>query len=244
MSDQYYPPVRRSRVEQHSKRRKTNFILNILMFIVFIGIVVVGWNILFGADSSATDTTANNAQEEQKGDDESSKGIGTEDEKDGSEEEENEGTETEGTAGDEEGSENENEGNSSNSGDNHTGNNTEDEGTITELESDDPNVLKVVIDPSWKPVGTTQTGEHITQYDDTSVDWQEMLKAISYATGVSVDNMTVNWIGVGEIPNKNVIGTITDRNTNQYYRVYLEWVDGQGWKPTKMEYLKELDLER
>lgn len=244
MSDQYYPPVRRSRVEQHSKRRKTNFILNILIFIVFIGIVVVGWNILFGADSSATDTPANNAQEEQKGDDESSKGIGTEDEKDGSEEEENEGTETEGTAGDEEGSENENEGNSSNSGDNHTGNNTEDEGTITELESDDPNVLKVVIDPSWKPVGTTQTGEHITQYDKTSVDWQEMLKAISYATGVSVDSMTVNWIGVGETPNKNVIGTITDRNTNQYYRVYLEWVDGQGWKPTKMEYLKELDLER
>ena len=30
-------------------------------------------------------------------------------------------------------------------------------------------------------------------------------------------------------------------NNPQSYRVYIEWVDGEGWKPVKVEELKEND---
>ncbi|WP_176458878.1 YrrS family protein [Caldifermentibacillus hisashii] len=114
-----------------------------------------------------------------------------------------------------------------------------DEEDVIKVNSNDPNVIEAKINPNWKPVGTSQTGEHITQYNQGSTDWQEMLKAISYATNVDVGNMTVLWIGNGGEPNKNAVGTISTKDTGLIYRVYLDWVDGEGWKPTKLEQLKE-----
>ena len=64
---------------------------------------------------------------------------------------------------------------------------------------------------------------------------------MEYATGVSVDNMIVWWVGNGGKPNENVVGTISNKDKSQIYRVYMDWVDGQGWKPTKVEKLKSID---
>ena len=112
------------------------------------------------------------------------------------------------------------------------------------LESDDPNVIRAEKNPDWKPIGTSQTGEHITQYKKGTVDWQEMERAISYATGIPVDNMIVWRIERGEVPNKNVVGTITIKEQTEIYRVYLEWVDGKGWMPTLLEHLRENDKKQ
>jgi hypothetical protein len=71
------------------------------------------------------------------------------------------------------------------------------------------------------------------------VDWQEMLQAISYATGVDQSNMTVWFLG-NNGPNKSV-GTISTKDQSEKYRVYIDWVDGQGWKPVKVEVLNEIN---
>jgi len=238
MSDNYYPPIRRSRVEQHTKRRRTNTILNILIFLVSLGILVVGWQILFGHEEIAKDGVLDNRQEEQQGKDDTSKGMP--DEKGVAEPEEEKEEPSESTTENRESGEEEDPAEKEQSEDPRS----ETGGNEVVTEPGEGNVLKVVIDPSWEPVGTVQTGTHVTQYDKNSVDWQEMLKALSYATGVSSDNMIVHWIGRGEIPNKQVVGTIQRIDTKEIYRVYLDWVDGRGWKPTKMEMLKELDINR
>ncbi|WAA10296.1 YrrS family protein [Fervidibacillus albus] len=239
MSNQY-PPIRRSRMEQHAKkRRKKDFILNILIGIVFLAILVVGYSILFGDDSK--DEMAMDTQGEETENNNGSL-IGEEREED-EEIEESEGD------GNDSFDEEETETNEPVTSDNEQ-TNTDEEMTneetgeqIVEQSSDDPNVIKAVIDPSWEPIGTSQTGEHITVYDKGSTDRIEMEQALAYATNTTVDNLTIWWLQRGEIVNKHVIGTVETKNDGQVYRVYLEWIDGQGWKPTKMEYLKENDKE-
>jgi cytoskeletal protein RodZ len=114
----------------------------------------------------------------------------------------------------------------------------EEEAVVTEGGSTG-NVKKTIENPSWNPIGTTQTGEHYAVYDKESVDWAEMLQAMSYATGVDQSNMNVWFLGNNGF-NKSV-GTITTKDQKQIYRVYIDWVDGQGWKPTKVEELKEVE---
>lgn len=64
-----------------------------------------------------------------------------------------------------------------------------------------------------------------------------MLEAISYATGVSKDNMTVIWLGNNGSP-QDAKGTIRTKDSGVKYQVAITWVDGKGWKPTKVEKLK------
>ncbi|XJZ26309.1 YrrS family protein [Bacillota bacterium Lsc_1132] len=100
-----------------------------------------------------------------------------------------------------------------------------------------PNVEQTIENPDWKPVGTAQTGEHTAVYDSSSADWQEMLKAISYATGLDQSNMTVWFLGRDKSTANGSIGTVSSKDKQQNYRVYIQWVDGQGWQPTKVEKL-------
>lgn len=99
-----------------------------------------------------------------------------------------------------------------------------------------PNVEETIKDPNWEPVPTEQSGEHVSSFDTNSVDWNEKVKALSYATGIPEDNMTV-WFISGEGPQK-AIGTVSPKGRkDDAYRVYIEWVDGKGWKPVQVEKL-------
>jgi cytoskeletal protein RodZ len=99
-----------------------------------------------------------------------------------------------------------------------------------------PNVEETIKNPNWEPVATQQSGEHVSSFDTNSLDWKEKLKALSYATGIPENNMTV-WFVSGEGPNK-AIGTVSPKGRkNDAYRVYIEWVDGKGWKPVQVEKL-------
>lgn len=113
-------------------------------------------------------------------------------------------------------------------------------GTITREESKDPIVEETVINTSWEPIGTSQTGKHVSVYEKGTVDWQEKVSAISYATGLAEDDMYVMMIQNGGGPQKS-IGTVTSKDQSKKYRVHLEWVDGEGWKPTKMDVLRTLE---
>lgn len=106
---------------------------------------------------------------------------------------------------------------------------------------DDPVVEQTIIDHNWQPIGTTQQGEHVSVYDKSSVDWQEKIRAIEYATGLVEDNMTVWRLQNGGSPQKS-IGIVSTKNQDEKYRVYLEWIDGEGWMPEKMDILNTVDF--
>lgn len=217
-----HPQSRQDR-RKKTRQQKQNQILNISIVVVFLLIIVVGWSIIASHHNAKETAGDENQSVETAVKDKPVNKEKVHNEKNG---EKKEKENTEEKESEEISSAEENE-------------TSTDEKDVITVNSNDSNVIEAKINPNWKPVGTSQTGEHITQYNQGSTDWQEMLKAISYATNVDVSNMTVLWIGNGGEPNKNVIGTISTKDTGQIYRVYLDWYDGEGWKPTKMEQLKE-----
>lgn len=117
---------------------------------------------------------------------------------------------------------------------------SEDDSKLKVQDGDEPNVDKTVVHPDWKPVGTSQSGEHVSSYDLGTPDWNEKVKALSYATGIPENNLTVWYIEGNGSPQKS-IGTVSAKNDSQAYRVYLQWIDGEGWQPTKVQELIEND---
>lgn len=85
----------------------------------------------------------------------------------------------------------------------------------------------------WEPVGTSQSGEHTKSYDKGSPDWNEQNKALSYATGIPADKMTLLWLGNGGAPDKSV-GRVLSQADGSKYEVQLQWIDGKGWQPTSV----------
>ncbi|MGI2326514.1 YrrS family protein [Planococcus sp. YIM B11945] len=113
-------------------------------------------------------------------------------------------------------------------------------GTITREGSKDPVVEESVINTSWEPVKTKQTGDHVSDYNQGSVDWNEKISAITYATGLKESDMYVMRLENGGGPQKSV-GVVKSKDESKKYRVHLEWVEGKGWKPVKMDILRTLE---
>ncbi|MGJ7035068.1 DUF1510 family protein [Anoxybacillus eryuanensis] len=113
---------------------------------------------------------------------------------------------------------------------------------VEETVVDDPNsnVIREIVNPSWQPIGTTQSEPHVTTYDKNSVDWKEMIDAISYATGISSSDLIVWFIGNGGSPN-HAVATVSKKDKTEHYKVFIEWVTNEGWKPTKVQQLKEIE---
>ncbi|UOY94100.1 YrrS family protein [Ectobacillus sp. JY-23] len=97
-------------------------------------------------------------------------------------------------------------------------------------ESQSPGVAEAYTNPSWKPIGTAQSEPHVTKFDSSSQDWKEMTQAISYALDIPADTLTILFLG-NNGPNK-AIGTVQAKDTKERFKVYIEWVEGQGWQPT------------
>lgn len=115
----------------------------------------------------------------------------------------------------------------------------EEETTLEETTPSDDLVIKAYTG-EWEPVPTSQTEPHTTtNFSDGSADRKELKQAAAKATGVPETDMIEWWVG-NNGPNK-VVSTISDKKQEVIYRVYSEWVEGKGWKPTKIEELKEND---
>lgn len=213
-----------TRFNQRSKRRKTNLILNGLIGIVLVLIIVVSAFIFLGDNNKATTEKENEQSVETSSaaDDEESTKEETEESNSETNEED---SSTDSSSSNEEES-NDEEASSSDNG----------EAVVTEGGAN-ANVVRTIVNPSWKPVGTVQTGEHATVYE--GVDWDEMVSAIEYATGLSEDNMTIQFLG-NDGHNKSK-GTVFSKDKTQIYRVSIEWVDGEGWKPTIVEELAAIE---
>lgn len=104
------------------------------------------------------------------------------------------------------------------------------------VESDDDNVIEAY-KGNWPPIGTTQEEPHTTNYEDGSQDRKEIRDAILFVTNVNEENLIEHWIGNGG--DQKVIATVEDRSTKNIYRLYLSWVERNGWQVTLVERLKE-----
>ncbi|RDU35111.1 DNA primase [Neobacillus piezotolerans] len=214
----------KSRLRYRAKRKKTNIILNSLIAIVILLILAVGFSIFAGNDDAAPKNpdkaeTGQKAGNTEKGD----------------------------TGGDTAG------GASQDSSDADSSADTDDESQTAEEnvdEADEPvvteggsseNVKRTIENPGWKPVGTSQSGDHQVTIDSSSPDWDEMHSALAYAIGTDKGNMTTWWLERDKSKEGGAIGTVTAKGSDQAYRVYIEWVDGEGYKPVKVEELYEND---
>lgn len=86
----------------------------------------------------------------------------------------------------------------------------------------------------WHPIGTKQTGEHVTTFEKGSLDWEEMEMALAYGAGIDRNNMTVLWIGNGGDPQRAKGKVKSNDDPNTIYHVLIEWVDEKGWKPIEV----------
>jgi len=109
---------------------------------------------------------------------------------------------------------------------------------IREVESDENDVEKAY-EGEWEPVETEQSGEHVTNYDDGSDDRKEIKQAVTEATGIDSDNIIEHWIGNnGE---QKVEATVSDTGNKTSYRVYLSWINEEGWQVDRVDKLKEYE---
>jgi len=233
---------RESRSEMRGKRRRTNLILNMLIGLVLLLIIVVSSIIFLGGNDDTASDKKNNEQTENKQD---TKDSTSDSDK---EKEENKENKSEDDVDKDTGSVDETDQKDENKQDEKSDENETTELNITPADEkeavvttggENDNVKKTIENPSWKPIGTSQTGEHTSVFDKESVDWSEMIQAITYATGVEESNMTI-WF-LGNNGHNRAVGTISSKDTKEKYRVYIDWADGQGWKPTKVEELNEIE---
>lgn len=223
-----------SRVNKYEKRRKYTKLTTYLMSIgAVLLLVLIGSWIFGGAFGDEADNLAQNEQE-LNDDNDGSFLVLTEEDKEKNEEEKEEGSEM--TEEDEETEKEDQEDKDEEEAkeeDEEDENN--DELEMEKVDSSDNNV-KEAYTADWEPVGTKQTGEkRAIVYTSGSQDRIEIKEAASVATGIPGDDMIEWW--VGNDGDQKVVATVSDRAETETYRVYLSWIDGEGWQPTKVETL-------
>src|SRR5699024_273498 len=111
-----------------------------------------------------------------------------------------------------------------------------DDVVIQQIDSNDSNVIEAFVG-NWPPIGTIQEEPHTTEYDDDSQDRIEIREAILNVTNIKEDDLTELWVGNGG--DQKVIANVEDRSNSDIYRIYLSWVEAEGWQVTLVERIKE-----
>ncbi|WP_108669503.1 YrrS family protein [Peribacillus acanthi] len=220
-----------SRSDLKNKKRKINRIYNILLGIVIVLIFIVGGSIFLGGSNEEASTV----DEKKKAKSKTEQKDSEEDTAASVEEEESESTESESETATEENTE-DTETEEEVVEENEDSLASDPNGKV-EVESSGENVKSAYTNETWKPVGTTQVGEHSADFTKDGTDWNEMEKAIMYGAGLTEGSYTLWWLERGGNPTSQAIGTISPKDNSTTYRVYIDWIDGEGWKPTKVEEL-------
>lgn len=90
--------------------------------------------------------------------------------------------------------------------------------------------------PSWKPIGTEQGAKPEMKFKEGTVDWSEMKKAISYAVDVPESQLIFDFIG--NSGNNKAYGNVREKQNNKKYKVNIDWVENQGWKPVSVQVVR------
>ncbi|MDM5334601.1 YrrS family protein [Ureibacillus composti] len=108
---------------------------------------------------------------------------------------------------------------------------------LTTNKSSDPQVKQEVVDPSWQPTPTKQTGEHVSVYKEGHVDYEEKLVTFRNAVNLEENNV-IYWSVRNNGSSNSSIAVISSKDESQKYRISIEWIENEGWKPVKVEELK------
>ncbi|GEN84664.1 putative membrane protein YrrS [Sporosarcina luteola] len=230
-----------SRMDRKKRHNKNNKFLNIMIGIVVVLILIVGATLIIGPkDEDKKDIATDNTDvvDENNEDSEDETGL-TLDDVDEPDESDNQEAESDKGSEDDGGTSSSDTGSSDEPADEEE----EDQaGNVTIVPNDEEIIEQSIVDSSWQPIGTDQSGEHVSQYDAESTDYNEKKRAIAYATGFSEDELFYKRVKNGGGPQKS-IGIVTTKDGSKIFRVYIEWIDEKGWKPVKMDVLKTLDFE-
>ncbi|MFC7364769.1 MULTISPECIES: YrrS family protein [Bhargavaea] len=214
-------------------RQKSNRLLNILIGVVFVLIAITAVGIFTGGDDQAADSGRGAGAEQSEGNGGPDGGNAPADDADGETDETGEkDSDNREKASEEEDPDAENSGEEAQESDQP--------GKVIRTPSDEGIVEETIVDTSWKPIGTEQSGEHVSVYEKGHVDWKEKVRAMSYATGIPESDMIVWYVKNGGGPQKS-IGTVSTGDKGEKYNVHLEWVDGEGWMPVRLDKLKTLE---
>ncbi|MFL0505027.1 YrrS family protein [Ureibacillus sp. 179-F W5.1 NHS] len=106
--------------------------------------------------------------------------------------------------------------------------------------SNDPIVEQVITNPSWDVTPTKQSGEHVSAYEEGHIDYEEKLKTIRNAVQLDGNNI-IYWSVKNNGSADSSVAVVSNNDKTEKYRVYIEWVQNEGWKPVKVEKLKKLE---
>ncbi|MGX2960563.1 DUF1510 family protein [Peribacillus sp. JNUCC 23] len=208
-----------ARSSTKDKQRKTNRIYNISITVVIVLILIVGASILFSKDETkqaSTTVKEDTPKQTEKSDAKTSKAE--DEDQDITSETDDSNAENQDETDEEQGIDE----------------NGQDDSTVI-LESEDENDENTETSDSPDSVETKQpSNAEVTNFDKGSTNWTAMENAVAQGAGISTDNMTVLWLGNGGAPGK-AVGTVSAKDTKQVYSVNIEWVEGSGWKPVKVE---------
>lgn len=109
---------------------------------------------------------------------------------------------------------------------------------VTKVENDEY-VEEIIENPNWEVTPTKQTGPHVSTFEEGHIDYEEKLQAISSAVQLAEDNI-IYW-SVRNNGSDSAISIISSKDQNEKYRVTIQWIENEGWKPVKVEKLKKLE---
>lgn len=112
------------------------------------------------------------------------------------------------------------------------------EDRIEEPKVEEKNQVPQVENGQWEPVGTVQSEPFVAVFEKDHINWQEMTKAFQYATALG-DDMIIWWVENGG-DHQSAVGIVSAfENKDTPYKVHLEWVENEGWRPVNVESLSE-----
>ncbi|MEG0472097.1 MAG: YrrS family protein [Solibacillus sp.] len=104
----------------------------------------------------------------------------------------------------------------------------------------EPNVKEVHTNAKWPAYPTAQTGQHVSTFEKGHIDYEEKLKAIFSV--LDIDQETSNVKSVKNNGNaSSAIAVVQSKDKEKIYRVSIEWIDNEGWKPIQYEVLNSLE---
>lgn len=231
-----------NRLGKYEKRRKNTKTISLLLILGGILIIILLAIFLFGGNdeeaekgepsNQSTSESNSDASNNKAADDETNDDTASDDTTESSSEDTTSSSESDDPTKNDDSSENDDQ----STKDDNTGNDDVEKEPVEV--TDDPNV-KEAYTADWEPIGTEQEGPHAKKFAEGTQDRTEMEKALHVATGIQEGDM-ITWF-VENGGGQDVIGTVSNKAEEKTYRVFLTWVENEGYKPTKVEILKEND---
>ncbi len=224
-----------SRVNKFEKRRKNTKVISILMIVGALLLIVLILSWFFGGSNKDTSESSPDISETENNDTGNENNTGENATNQPNNDDENNHNNHNGLENN-----NDDEADTDNENNDETSENEEVEIKEVEVSDQDENIESAYTG-NWQPIGTEQSEPHETQFDDETVDWEEMKQAIALASDLDADEMII-W-RIGNDGEQKAVGTVSPSDNSETYRVYISWITDEGWKPTQVEILKENEYD-